>query len=177
MAKIGPETRAWIAGEANREAAQPVISEASAVMAVRMSALSQGLSGGDIEALAFLVLMEASKSSEQDLNQIMQGVKAINNAKAAVRQRMVSVTAAPQTKAPPVAVRRVTIQSPPKPRPDLGAAIAGAKDNLDLLNDLSETESLRLQMAMDRYSKLMTALSNIMKTMSDTDAGIVQNLK
>jgi hypothetical protein len=178
MAKIGPESRVWIAGEANHEAAQPVVSEASAVSAVRMSPLFAGLSDGDIEALAFLVMMEASQSSEQDLNQIMQGVKAIDNAKAAARQKAASTSqVSPAAKIPPTAIKHLAIQSPPHPRPDLDAAIAHSKDSLDSLNELGETESLRLQMAMDRRSKFMTALSNLMKKMSDTDSAITQNLK
>jgi hypothetical protein len=52
-----------------------------------------------------------------------------------------------------------------------------AKDDLDSLSELGEMESLRLQMAMDRRSKFMTALSNILKKMSDTNDAIVQNLK
>src|SRR5215469_11524096 len=42
---------------------------------------------------------------------------------------------------------------------------------------LSDTEALRLQMAMDQTSKLMATLSNNLKKMSDTAAAIAQNLK
>ena len=42
---------------------------------------------------------------------------------------------------------------------------------------MGETESLRLQMAMDRLSKMMSTLSNILKRISDTDSALVQNLK
>jgi N-methylhydantoinase B/oxoprolinase/acetone carboxylase alpha subunit len=48
---------------------------------------------------------------------------------------------------------------------------------LGAMDDLSETESLRLQMAMDRMSKMMTTLSNILKKMSDTASAITQNIK
>jgi hypothetical protein len=51
------------------------------------------------------------------------------------------------------------------------------KDVLDSKSELGETESLRLQMAMDRMSKFMTALSNLMKKTSDTSSSIIQNLK
>ena len=51
------------------------------------------------------------------------------------------------------------------------------KRELDSLNELGETESLRLQMAMDRLSKLMSTLSNILKKISDTSDTMVQNLK
>jgi hypothetical protein len=42
---------------------------------------------------------------------------------------------------------------------------------------MGEMESLRLQMAMDRLSKLMSTLSNVLKKTSDTSSTIVQNLK
>jgi len=37
---------------------------------------------------------------------------------------------------------------------------------------MGETESLRLQMAMDRLSKMMSTLSNLLKKMSDTAMGL-----
>jgi Arc/MetJ-type ribon-helix-helix transcriptional regulator len=51
------------------------------------------------------------------------------------------------------------------------------RDKLDSLSEMGEMESLRLQMMMDRYSKFMTTLSNIMKKISDTSQSITQNLK
>jgi hypothetical protein len=36
---------------------------------------------------------------------------------------------------------------------------------------------LRLQMAMDRMSKMMTTLGNVLKKISDTSQSITQNLK
>jgi hypothetical protein len=54
---------------------------------------------------------------------------------------------------------------------------ADVKNKLDSMSELGETESLRLQMAMDRLSKMMTTLSNLLKKISDTADGIVQNLK
>jgi putative addiction module CopG family antidote len=45
-----------------------------------------GLEGGDLMALAFIVLMEAAKSAQEDLKAIMDGVKAINAAKRAHRE-------------------------------------------------------------------------------------------
>ena len=57
---------------------------------------------------------------------------------------------------------------------------AGLKDKdakLDSLSEMGEMESLRLQMAMDRVSKMMSTLSNLLKKMSDTASQITQNLK
>ena len=45
------------------------------------------------------------------------------------------------------------------------------------LGDLSQMESIRLQMVMDRWSKTAASLSNILKKMSDTSSQIVGNLK
>jgi hypothetical protein len=67
--------------------------------------------------------------------------------------------------------------------PDLASAkeladlVDEIKNDLDSLNELGETESLRLQMAMDRLSKLMSTLSNILKKMSETASQIARNLK
>ena len=51
------------------------------------------------------------------------------------------------------------------------------KSKRDAKSELGEVESLRLQMAMDRMSKMMTTLSNVMKKISDTAQSITQNLK
>jgi hypothetical protein len=51
------------------------------------------------------------------------------------------------------------------------------KSTIDSMSEMGEMESLRLQMAMDRMSKMMSTLSNILKKMSDTAGAIVQNMK
>ena len=51
------------------------------------------------------------------------------------------------------------------------------KNELDSMSELAETQSLRLQMAMDRISKFMTILSNILKKAADTQSAIIQNMK
>ena len=47
----------------------------------------------------------------------------------------------------------------------------------DSLSEASEIMSLRLQMYMDRRSKAIEALSNLMKKQSDTSSTIISNLK
>jgi putative addiction module CopG family antidote len=59
----------------------------------------------------------------------------------------------------------------------LRAVLDDLKGRLDSLSEMGEMESLRLQMAMDRRSKLLSTLSNIMKKLSDTRDSITQNLK
>jgi hypothetical protein len=51
------------------------------------------------------------------------------------------------------------------------------KLKLDDMNEMSEMTSLRLQMMMDRRSKSMSTLSNIMKKISETQDSIIQNMK
>jgi hypothetical protein len=62
-----------------------------------------------------------------------------------------------------------------------GAELQALQRDLDSekksLSDLSTEEEIALQMAMDRMSKFMDILSNIMKKVADTTAGIVSNLK
>lgn len=55
--------------------------------------------------------------------------------------------------------------------------ITSLRADIDSMSEMGEMESLRLQMAMDRLSKLMSTLSNILKKMSDTSESIVRNLK
>jgi hypothetical protein len=48
---------------------------------------------------------------------------------------------------------------------------------LESMSEMGEMESFRLQMAMDRLSKMMSTLSNLLKKASDTAQGITQNIK
>ena len=56
-------------------------------------------------------------------------------------------------------------------------SIDALRKELDATSGMGELESLRLQMAMDRLSKLMSTLSNILKKTSDTAATLAANLK
>jgi hypothetical protein len=48
---------------------------------------------------------------------------------------------------------------------------------LSTAGEMSDETSLALQEAMDRQSKFMTTLSNLMKKIADTDSADIQNLK
>ena len=60
---------------------------------------------------------------------------------------------------------------------DIAKEILNIKNDLDSLSEVGEMESLRLQMTMDRLSKMMSTLSNLLKKVSDTASEITQNLK
>jgi hypothetical protein len=186
MTKVGPETRARIRSEAATQ--RQSFADSLSARAVQGVGGDMNLAQGDIEALSFLVMMQATRSAQEDLRAIMAGVKQINDAKAALRQNTVRTNSAvaglrapgqtntTQIRPIPNTVRPV-IQPVPMPKPELDARIAAAGNNLDSLNELGEMESLRLQMAMDRMSKMMSTLSNLLKKISETSSGITQNLK
>ncbi len=56
-------------------------------------------------------------------------------------------------------------------------AVERVKDKLDALSEMGELEGLRLQMAMDRLSKLMATLEALLKKQAETQSGIVENIK
>ncbi|HTS01896.1 MAG TPA: hypothetical protein VMN04_05180 [Thermoanaerobaculia bacterium] len=77
--------------------------------------------GADIEALAFLVLMDAANSAQEDLQAVMAGVKAINNSKNALREDM---QAANQLEHP-------TASATPTPAPDRVAQLVAAARSVE----------------------------------------------
>ena len=52
-----------------------------------------------------------------------------------------------------------------------------AKAELDSLSETSDLDQLQLQMAMDRLSKALSVLSNVLKKYDDTAKNIVGNMK
>jgi hypothetical protein len=50
-------------------------------------------------------------------------------------------------------------------------------NKMDSLSEMGEMQFLKLQMIMDHKSKLMTALSNILKKISSTSDSTIQNIK
>ena len=54
------------------------------------------MNGQDIEAIAFLVLMQAAKSAQEDLKAIMAAVKAVNSAKANLRELLMALVNSPK---------------------------------------------------------------------------------
>lgn len=51
------------------------------------------------------------------------------------------------------------------------------RDDVDSLAELSAEQQLRMQMHMDRMSRMQSALANIMKKLADTTQGLIQNMK
>ncbi len=123
----------------------------------------------DILELALLVMMEAAESAQSDLQAILAATKAALIAKHKLRNSLSQVTQV---------TRECGRLQSPHPYAALVEGVQQAiKDQLDAMSEMGETESLRLQMAMDRLSKMLSTLSNIEKKFSDTEQSITQNLK
>jgi Arc/MetJ-type ribon-helix-helix transcriptional regulator len=173
---------------------------------------NMGVGEGDIEAVAFIVLMQATNDMDKDLKAIMDEVKSMTAAKQKLREVIARVNADIATNAgqsdgkPPLdfqtgmgnqkayheaqmpfadpesegGVKIISIDLFPGEIVDVSQLVAIREDlkgKLDSMNEMSEITSLRLQMIMDRRSKMISMLSNIMKMSSDTQDTLVQNLK
>jgi putative addiction module CopG family antidote len=170
------------------------------------------LHGADIEALVFLVLMQAVKDADQDLKMIMAEIKAMTAAKDNLRELIskvnkdVAANAGQKDKQPPLNFStgmgseeayhhaQMPVADPESEHglkfvptnlyndhlddvAQLRCVQDDLKGQLDSMGEMSELTSLLLQMAMDRRSKVISTLSNILKKISTTQETLVQNLK
>ena len=97
----------------------------------------------------------------------MEATKALNDKKAVQRDAMRASNQALQDAKDAVRYDNDKVQ----------ADTDALQDDKDTLSDMGEQDQLRLQMAMDRYSKLMATLSNMMQKQSDTSSAILGNMK
>lgn len=206
MSQINAKHVRWI-NSAAKETNEKNLSPDEVIAKSRAYGIIGGMQGQDIEAIAFLVLMQASKSAQEDLKAIMAQVKAINDQKEKLRSAsallksnqnitrirldsLKSISGQTQViqkqnnlrNVQPV--RTVALDSikpvranTPVSRTEITATTDKIKRDLDSMSEMGEMESLRLQMAMDRMSKMMSTLSNLLKKISDTASSIIQNLK
>jgi hypothetical protein len=150
-----------------------------------------GLSGMDVSEAAFMVLALATKDMDDDIKLIMAEIKATTAFKAKLREqinnmnRWISEEMGKHESSRDIANEPVEseAQRPTQCRPGgqvpeiLTSVMDGLREDLDSMNELSEMTSLRLQMLMDRRSKTIETLSNILKKIATTQDSLVQNLK
>jgi Arc/MetJ-type ribon-helix-helix transcriptional regulator len=150
-----------------------------------------GLSGMDVSEAAFLVLVSAAKDMDDDIKMIMAEVKATTAAKAKLREairelnRMISEEMGKHESSRDIEMGKVSEPSRPPIQvrsgvqcaESLASVASGLQEHLDDMSELSEMASLRLQMLIDRHSKFIEALSNLMKKIATTQDTLVQNLK
>jgi hypothetical protein len=201
MGGINTKHVQWIKSTARQVNEKKMTDEQVKIEATNWAVLGN-INEADIEALCFLVLMQAAKSAQGDLKAIMDGVKALNNAKAKQREvlgelQKLTSKAANRKKSDPVwapadlEIKKKALDSLfkaahftptharliPGTKGGLDEMVEKMKADLDSMSEMGEMESLRLQMAMDRMSKMMSTLSNLLKKISDTANQITQNLK
>lgn len=193
--------------------ASEVVCQSVRLMEARSQApLPIGSHGSDIEALAMIVMMEAARSAQEDLKNIMESLKAINAAKQALRELLLTVKrdvaanscfgkderqldfshgmssekAYHHARVPcldPDCPGGVSFQQADLyPRKissvgDLCMVAEMIKSRLDSLCESGELESLRMQMAMDRRSKVIQTMSNILTKIDQTADRIMGNVK
>ncbi len=151
LAHASPQLRQWVRDEGRREGGGGT--QASATQAVREH-FGPSMGSADVDGLAFLVLMEACRQSQQDLEQLAAEIKADNAAKQHLRQ---------------------TLQQGPSAR--LPCRPGQPCGKTDPMGDDALPKQMRLQRALDHYDAEMQTLSNMLKKASDTNAGVSQNLK
>lgn len=169
--RLQPSVRSWITLEANKLRGQPAVDERRLRADIAARFKGQNI---DIEALMVLVMFEASRDADRDLKAIMEEIKATNESKRKMRE-----SAAQQKSARTEARQGSSAMEKGGTAPPVKtvAAPENTVRNLDAMNEMSETTSMRLQMTMDRRSKFISTLSNIMKKISTTQDTLVQNLK
>jgi len=91
--RLQPSAKAWVEQQARLEAQKSAPDVAGLETAIRSRfspnpGSKPNMAGGDIEAMAFLVMMQATNDMDKDLQQIMAEVQAMSNAKQQLRDLM-----------------------------------------------------------------------------------------
>lgn len=123
------------------------------------------LSDGDIMAMALLAMTQSAKSAREDLKAIMDGVRSVSEQKAELRRVLGNKRDDSALAIDPDLLLRLVATAQVD---DIALAVS---------DDLSDMQSLRLQMHMDRVAKMMAMLSNLMKKLADTQQTLVDNIK
>lgn len=212
-AALQPGARMWVFEQAKAEAQRPrpdlytlnaVIRQrlAGSVAASPRSPVATGGSASqDIDAIAFIVMMQATQDNEDDLKSQMASLQAINQQKGVERKLLDDLNSELAGTQPNLSCTSPFCRSFPSRAASINEANANLgrpsrfqaspemnyqqfaglqlqlSQNLQSMNELSDMTSMHLQMTMDRRSKFMQALSNIEKKISGTSSAIVQNLK
>lgn len=178
MSAARPAVKNWVSGTAAKYKGKDVTQEQVITDVKQSYNILGNLNSADVEAIAFLVMMQAAKSAQEDLKGIMGEVKKMNEAKASQRQQANTLKQpAPQIRT----VAKNNYQKPDSLKP-INASVftqktSELKNKKDDTGELSETQQLKMQMIMDRRNKMNEAISNLLKKVSETENQVIQNLK
>ena len=205
MASLSPSLRAWVSTQARANLDSGADPDTDSIAdAAQQRLAGQEFSKTDIDQLVQWVMMETARQADADLRDAMEQMRAANQQKArqreaaaAQKQSQAGVSAAARAdyesraqtrtvacvKAPCLPAMAATPPQPAQIRlvaptgPNLASPPADSDQDKDSLSDMTETQQLRMQMLMDRRSKAMETLSNLMKKNADTQSAILSNLK
>jgi hypothetical protein len=175
--RIQPSVHSWIRQEANKFRGQSVVDEKRlrADIAARFEGQNpSSMSGVDIEAVAFIVMMQATKDADSDLKALMEQTKAQNESR---RKARVSATSVKNMQSPAGQRQPATKMGGPTAPVVTRTAPDNTGRNPDSMDEMDEPARMRLQALMDKRSKTIDTLTRIMKKVSDTQGGLIQNLK
>jgi hypothetical protein len=145
---VQPTVKAWM-NEQARKLSLGQLKEADLQPSIQSRFRNQGMKPGTAELTEFLILIQAVAYADQDIAAKQQELKTIEREKLQLEVRIQSMK----------------------------TLLDDLKGKLDGMNEMSEMTSLRLQMTMDRRSKFIETLSNIMKKIGTTQETIIQNIK
>jgi hypothetical protein len=117
----------------------------------------------DSEALILSVIQATAKAITRGLAASVTSVEVTTEQRRHLRQAILEL-------------RRIRDQSE-RSRVDAEDALDALKAELDSMSEIGESDSLRLQIMLDRRAKLIQTLSNMLKKISETQDQIVSNLK
>ncbi len=155
--KVAPSVRMWIDEQAKR-LSQGQMDDGSLHTVILNRFTRQPIKTGDVEAIKFLTYIQAIKYMDNDISDTNGKLRSFEEQKRELRTKISRQEADSK-------VAKL------KPMPD------DLKGKLDGMNEMSEMTALRLQMTMDRRSKFIETLSNIMKKIGTTMESITQNIK
>lgn len=179
IAKLKPQSYAWIKQEAGRETASNTASEATALQAVRSVGPALNLAGMSVEEAAMLIMMSVARDADKDLRQILADVQRANAQKQALRQAVEKQKAAQASMKNQIRQEYSAQQGSPRIARSaaLDRYLASQRINADSLGDLSQEQQLKMQMLMDRMTKAEEAASHMAQKFSETADAITGNMK
>jgi hypothetical protein len=175
LAKMGVQTRAWIADEAARIAASHFPSDALAVGAAQR----YGAKGADLDALAFLALMQAQRDADASVSNVVTDVQSANGSREDARQaqlRRDSITGARRSDMSGGQQEASEAQGSTfvnlTPTAQGGTATIGTAGTATA--EAAPRQSGSLQDAMDREAQIADLVEDAMKKLAQTSDSLVQ---
>lgn len=120
----------------------------------------------DIDALIMLVMFEFWQSEEEALKKLLEEIHRMNQIKKRQREYLIYLKK--------LKAKLKTVKGEFK---DSKKELDDQENNIVFLSGLTEETSLKLQIALERRSKIMQTLSSILKKVSQTQDSIIQNIK